>query len=164
MHKDYLISLYEFFYNRGYCTSLEPRLYTRILKALPPEKSYYGYEFNTYTFRSLVWLHKLFYKNGRKSIPANIEDLITPLALAIWISDDGGRAGSGLRIAANSFNLEEVKLLIEVLTNKFELDCTIQNIYIKDRNSIYIKKSSIKKLITLILPHLHKAMFHKLGL
>jgi hypothetical protein len=67
---------------------LEPRMYTRNLKG--KDKTYYGYEFNTFTFRSLVWLHKLFYSNGKKIIPVNISDLLTPLALAIWISDDGG--------------------------------------------------------------------------
>jgi LAGLIDADG DNA endonuclease family protein len=81
VHKEYLFSLYDFFYNRGYCSSLEPRLYTRRLKG--KETNYYGYEFNTFTFRSLVWLHKLFYSNGKKVIPANIGDLITPLSLAI---------------------------------------------------------------------------------
>jgi LAGLIDADG DNA endonuclease family len=81
VHKEYLFSLYEFFYKRGYCTSLEPRLYTRRISG--KVKFYYGYEFNTFTFRSLVWLHELFYSNGKKIIPANISDLITPLALAI---------------------------------------------------------------------------------
>jgi hypothetical protein len=88
VHKEYLFSLYHFFYIRGYCSSLEPRMYTRNLKG--KDKTYYGYEFNTFTFRSLVWLHKLFYSNGKKIIPVNISDLLTPLALAIWISDDGG--------------------------------------------------------------------------
>jgi len=31
-HKDYLFSLYEFFYNRGYCSNNEPREYTRTIK------------------------------------------------------------------------------------------------------------------------------------
>jgi hypothetical protein len=32
----------------------------------------------------------MFYKNGIKKIPSNIADYLTPLALAVWISDDGG--------------------------------------------------------------------------
>jgi hypothetical protein len=50
IHKEYLFSLYNFFLSRGYCSNLEPRKYTRIIKGTP--KLYYGYEFNTYTFRS----------------------------------------------------------------------------------------------------------------
>jgi len=162
IHKEYLFSLYKFCYNRGYCSSLEPRLYTRTLKG--NDKTYYGYEFNTYTFRSFVWLQTLFYKNGKKVIPSSIGDLLTPLALAIWISDDGGWTGSGVRIATNSFNLEEVQFLIEILKTNFNLNCTVQKIHIKDKYSIYIKENSILKLRSLILPHLHESMFYKLGL
>ena len=50
IHKEYLFWLYNFFYLRGYASNLEPRLYTRTIKNI--EKTYYGYEFNTFTFRS----------------------------------------------------------------------------------------------------------------
>jgi hypothetical protein len=52
IHKDYLFWLYNFYYDRGYCTNLEPRMYTRVLKKGKNEVKYYGYEFNTFTFRS----------------------------------------------------------------------------------------------------------------
>ena len=32
VHKDYLFWLYNFFFTRGYCSNLEPRMYKRILK------------------------------------------------------------------------------------------------------------------------------------
>jgi len=51
VHKEYLFFLYNLFYDRGYCTNLEPRKYTRSIKGI--ERLYFGYEFNTYTFRSL---------------------------------------------------------------------------------------------------------------
>ena len=51
-HKDYLFSLYDFFLDRGYCSNNKPRLFTRIIKG--KDKIYYGYEFNTFTFRSFV--------------------------------------------------------------------------------------------------------------
>ena len=63
IHKDYLFFLYNFFLIRGYTSNLEPRLYKITIKGL--DKLYFGYEFNTYTFRSLVWLYELFYKNGK---------------------------------------------------------------------------------------------------
>lgn len=46
-------------------------------------KVYYGYEFNTFTFRSLGWVYKMFYKKGKKVIPLNIYEYLTPLALAV---------------------------------------------------------------------------------
>ena len=50
IHKEYLFWLYNFFCLRGYASNLEPRLYTGTIKNI--EKTYYGYEFNTFTFRS----------------------------------------------------------------------------------------------------------------
>ena len=110
-----------------------------------------------------------FIKKGKKVISPNIENYITPLTLAIWISDDGtfipstgGRGG--VRIACNSFTLIEVEYLVTILRNKFDLDCTIQRTYLKNKYSIYIKKNSIIKLESLILPYLHVSMYYKLGL
>jgi len=101
-HKDYLFSLYEFFYNRGYCSNNEPREYTRTIKGkdgkiYSPHRLGLGqdplhllggreggrFEFNTFTFRSFVWIYDLFYKKGKKVIPFNISNYITPLTLAI---------------------------------------------------------------------------------
>lgn len=42
--------------------------------------------------------------------------------------DDGGRANYGIRIATNSFTLEEIEILVKVLKDKFDLNCTIQKI------------------------------------
>ena len=157
-HSDYLFWLYDFFYTRGYCSNLKPRKYTRKLK----DMEYYGYEFNTFTFRSFNWIHKLFYKKGTKYINPQLEQYLTPLALAIWIQDDGCWASSGVRIATNCFELEEVKLLTNMLTKLYNLNCTIQNI--EGRYSIYITKESIPKLRDILLPYILPSMKYKLGL
>ena len=52
INKEYLFSLYTFFYSRGYCSNLEPRMYTRKLRHNGAEIIHYGFEFNTFTFRS----------------------------------------------------------------------------------------------------------------
>lgn len=157
-HIDYLFWLYSFFNERGYCSNLKPRKYTRKLK----DKEYYGYEFNTFTFRSFNWIHKLFYKKGTKYINPQIEQYLTPLALAIWIMDDGCWANYGVRIATNCFELEEVKLLANMLTKLYNLNCTVQKI--EGRYSIYITKESIPKLRNILLPCMHFSMKYKLGL
>ena len=83
-------------------------------------------------------IHKMFYKKGKKYIHPEIENYLTPLALAIWIMDDGGWTKYGVRIATNDFKLTEVEFLIKVLKNKFNLDCTIQYLKDIDRYSIYV--------------------------
>jgi len=164
IHKDYLFWLYNFFLERGYCSNLKPRLYTRILKKNKESKSYYGYEFNTYTFRSFDWIYKIFYKQGKKIISYKIKSYLTPLALAIWISDDGGWTGYGVRIACNAYTLEEVKILVRILNENFNLICTIQKIFIQDKYSIYITSKSIPLLRNIITPHLHSSMLYKIGI
>ena len=161
-HKEYLFWLYTFFYNRGYTSNLQPRQYTRTLKN-KEGKIYYGYEFNTFTFRSFSWIHGIFYKNGRKVIPQNIYEYLTPLALAVWIMDDGGWTNYGIRIANNSFKLKEVELLQDVIKSKYNLETTIQKIYIKDQYSIYIKKQSVNNLRNIVGPYIHFSMLYKLG-
>ena len=125
-------------------------------------KIYYGYEFNTFTFRSFYWIHKMFYKNGKKVVPLNIYEYLTPLALAVWIMDDGGRANSGLRIASNSFTIKEVELLNDVLNSKYCQETSIQKIGINSQYSIYIKKNSINNLKNIVGPYIHPSMLYKL--
>jgi hypothetical protein len=161
-HKEYLFWLYIFFYNRGYTSNLQPRQYTRTIQNKEGKK-YYGYEFNTFTFRSFSWIHGMFYNNGRKVLPTNIYEYLTPLALAVWIMDDGGWTNYGIRIATNNFKLKEVELLQAVLISKYNLETTIQKIYIKDQYSIYIKKQSVNNIRNIVGPYIHFSMLHKLG-
>ena len=71
--------------------------------------------------------HNLFYPNGSKLVPLNIGELLTPLSLAYWLADDGSfeQINRGVKIATNCFTMDEVKLLISVLSGKFNLNCTI---------------------------------------
>jgi len=70
VHKEYLFWLYEFFHSRGYCMGTGPREYKTILiqKSTGVHKTYYGYEFDLFTFSSLNWIYDLFYKDKVKTI------------------------------------------------------------------------------------------------
>lgn len=82
IHKDYLFCLYNFFYTRGYCSNLEPIMYTRILKNGNKVVKHYGYEFNTFTFRSFNWIHKIFYKKGYKVYKYRDRKLYNPISIS----------------------------------------------------------------------------------
>jgi len=163
-NKEYALWFYKFFYNRGYTSNLQPRQYTNTLRSKEGTE-YYGYEFNTFTFRSFNWIHRMFYNKGRKVIPGNIYEYLTPLALAVWIMDDESISNFGIRLATNSLKIKELKLLQEVLKTKYNLETTIQNIYIKDQYTIYIqiKKKSVNNLRNIVGPYIHFCMLHKLG-
>jgi len=81
--------------------------------------------------------------------------------------DNGHWTNYGVRIATDSFNNNEIKLLSSMLKNKFNLYVTNQNTHKigKDTTTtIYINKESIPLLIKLIKPYIHKSMYYKLGI
>lgn len=178
-HKDYLFFLYDFFYQRGYCSNSGPREYKTILinsslssGATKTEKTYYGYEFDIFTFSSLNWLYDLFYVNHKKVISPQIHLYLNPLSIAFLLMDDGCwvSGSKSVRIATNCFERQEVELLRDIFFTKFNLDCTIQLLTKKgvknpnDKHSLYIKVASLPLLRELVLPYMHSSMLYKLGL
>ena len=81
--------------------------------------------FYSYSLPCVNEFYSLFYVAGKKVIPSNIAELLTPLGLAYWICDDGGWQRNGVHINTNSFTLAEVELLAKVLNEKFGLKCSI---------------------------------------
>lgn len=81
-HSGYLIWLYNFFKERGYCTDNMPKITNRIGNK---GKLRYILRFKTYTYSSFNWIQDIFYSksNGKKILPLNISDYLSPLALAI---------------------------------------------------------------------------------
>jgi hypothetical protein len=98
---------------------------------------------------------------GKKVVPQNIGDLLTPAGLAFWAQDDGTlhSSGNGFIFATNSYTLSEVELLISVLKDKFNLNCTIQ----KDKEiyRIYICSKSIPLFRELVTPYFHDSILYK---
>jgi LAGLIDADG DNA endonuclease family protein len=85
IHQDYLNHLYGLFSH--YCPSPP-----KIVEGLPDirtGKIYFSIVFQTYTLPCFIELYNSFYIKGKKIIPLNIEDLLTPISLAYWIADDG---------------------------------------------------------------------------
>ncbi|KAM9977949.1 hypothetical protein ACTFIY_009626 [Dictyostelium cf. discoideum] len=86
-------------------------------------------------------IYEMFYKKKKKVLNLEkIKEYLDERALAYWIMDDGVYTGAGIRIATNAFTLNEVSYLKDFLEEKFNLKCTIQEIYLEDRWSLYITK------------------------
>ena len=127
-------------------------------------KVYSAIYFLTYSLSCFNDLYNLFYLNGKKVIPANIGQLLTPLSLCYWLCDDGSwnKSERYVVLATNSFALEEVYSLIGVLNEKWDLKC-----YKAKQNCGYviiIPCYSVSKLQTLLKPHMPLMMYHKIGL
>ena len=104
----------------------------------------------------------MFYPNGKKIIPLNIEEYLTEISLAFWIMDDGGKNTHGdLILHTNSYTLKEVELLISVLNNKFNLS---SKIYKRRTNqwAIRIPKKELPKVRKLVSNYIHSSMEYKI--
>jgi hypothetical protein len=157
-HKDYLDNLYELF--SSYCCK-PPKTIN-----LPPDprtgKVYKSVYFYTYSLPCFAEIYNLFYVNGKKVVPSNIAELLTPSGLAYWICDDGSpKASGGLTLCTNSFSVKEVSLLVDILTTQFGLIVTIHTTE-KGHKVIYISKKSMDKLRSIVKPHIVPSMLYKI--
>jgi len=83
VHKDYLMHLYDLF--KTYCPT--PPKTTNPVADKRTGKTYIGIWFNTYSLPCFNTFYDMFYLAGKKVMPSNIAELLTPLSLAYWICD-----------------------------------------------------------------------------
>lgn len=159
-HGEYLLWLHSSLWNLGYCKSEIPQIMTRLNHN---KEIRYLYRFKTFTYSSFNPIYEGFYSTGRKVIPPFIGDYLTPLALAVWIMDDGTKfKNKGLKFCTNSFSLNEVKFLAKVLEGKFGFVMSIHKTGAINQYNLYISKSSMPKLIKIVKPYIHSTMLYKI--
>jgi hypothetical protein len=166
IHSDYLMHLYGLFSDgprRGrlrHCNSA-PKTSTTVNPR--KGKTYSSVYFCSRSLDIFTELHYLFYVEGVKVIPDSIESLLTEVALAYWIMDDGCfHEDGGLRLSTESFTYGDQERLAKALRGKFGFQVSVQRNGIYHR--IYVFKSSMPHLRSLVLPHMHASMVYKLGL
>jgi LAGLIDADG DNA endonuclease family len=99
-------------------------------------------------------LFDLFIVNGIKVVPHNIFELLCPIALAHWAMCDGSRGtGGGFILCTDSFTIQDVVRLINVLIIKYNLNCSIQ--YYNGLPRIYIYKNQFNKFKSIVAPHFY---------
>ncbi len=160
VNKDYLEHLYELFkiycHNAPNTTNMAPHKRTG--------KTYSRVRFLTYSLPCFNELYDLFYPEGKKIVPLNIGELLTPIGIAYWIADDGCwiKSKRHVVLSTNSYTFEEVELLIDVLNSKFNLKAYIQKQICGYQ--IIIPSYSVSVLQSLLAPVMPSAMKHKTGL
>jgi LAGLIDADG DNA endonuclease family/NADH-Ubiquinone oxidoreductase (complex I), chain 5 N-terminus len=160
---EYLMWFHQYLSSRGYCRKEKPVLHKRIKEH---GQIVYHYRINSYTFTSFNWIREMFYKeNGEKIIPLEIKEYITPFALAIWFMDDGSKLGKGAKIATNGYELHELKSIIIILKEKYNVEATYQTGRggINKGHLIYIPSKSMPLFSSLVKPHILPSMLYKLG-
>ena len=137
-----------------------------VVKDSRNQKVYYRWRFRTFSHPEFTYYRKIFYRNGRKIIPWNIEEILrSPLSLAVWYMDDGKKRPDcrGAYLDTICFSVEEQERLIKCLENNFR----IKNARLHwngDGYHIYIPFSSTPMLISLIRKYVIPSMEYKLPL
>jgi hypothetical protein len=167
-NKEYVYQLWQNIYFT-ICTKTVPNPWPNPKTGLPTTQ----YNFKSRALPSLTLLHSQWYKWSEhkkgfiKIVPLNIEELLTPIGLALWIMDDGFKSGNGICLCTESFTIAEVELLKKVLEFKFGLTVTIQ---IRNTSGgtlgyrLYISSKSRDKLLSLVKSYFIPSMNYKLGL
>lgn len=108
---------------------------------------------------------ELFYAESGKHVPATIEELLDPTALAVWFMDDGGRGGRtprGMVWNVTSFKSNDRELLRLALANRYGIETTLQNA--GNGIHLYVRSRSAPTLIDLIREEIISSMMYKLPL
>ncbi len=115
-------------------------------------------------------IHKLFYVNGRKTIPKNIDRILTsPLSLAIWFMDDGTldyrvKDHCAFHLCTNCFTKKETQRLIDVLYSNFGVISSLHYTLCRGKRHarIYIGSKGRDKFIKLVTPFILDCFKYKL--
>ena len=123
-------------------------------------KRYPSVQFVTRTHPLFTSWRGRFYVRGRKIVPSEVTELLTPLAAAVWFMDDGSADRTGVTLQTHCFDAEEVELLRAALSERFGIVATIRRN--KQRPILYVGKRELPTFAAIIGPHVLSDLEYKL--
>lgn len=117
-----------------------------------------AYRFFTKQHKELTEIYNQFYKNNKKIIPKDL--ILNPVVLAVWYMDDGSKCRDhDIYLNTQQFSINDQKILLFKLRS-IGIEARLN----KDKkyHRIRILKTSIKKFMDIITPHIFKSMQYKL--
>lgn len=126
--------------------------------------------FSTRSLIELDFFRNLFYGTGQKSVPTTIKKLpISPLSLAVWFMDDGTldyrvKSHYSFSFSTDSFIKSDVKLLQEVLYEKFGIKTSIQMPSCRGKKyvKLYVGKDGREIFLSIVKPYILSCFDYKL--
>jgi hypothetical protein len=128
------------------------------LKRSNNTKSYY--QIRTFSFESLIKYRNIWYSGKEKTIPKNIEELLTPLCLAIWVMGDGsGIEHGGFKLSSHSFSKQDNEFLCDLLLKMYGIKANV----LSEKSYFYIRiwKRSVPILHNLVMPYMLPSCYYK---
>jgi DNA-directed RNA polymerase beta subunit/DNA-directed RNA polymerase beta' subunit/intein/homing endonuclease len=131
-------------------------------------------EFRTLAQPAFSELHDMFYRSGKRVVPLDIEELLTPLSVAVWYQDDGslvyGNRQRVLRLHVGVLTETDRLLLIDALKKKVGVTFTEvkQEVQYNGRLSVQWslrlgKSEEINRFLEYVRPYVHPSMSYKVG-
>ncbi len=107
---------------------------------------------------------QLFYNEQQRSIPHELEQLLTPEALAVWFMDDGYyyARDKTAYVYLPKYPQRDLGCLTDILVKRYDLNPKVE---VKKRGSVNLKfpVMETQKLIRIIAPHVIPRMRYKIG-
>ena len=113
--------------------------------------------FGTIGHPELNTLRNKWYNTGSKEIPANVT--LTPLQIAIWFMDDGGRQSTSVDFSVHCFSLKSIKILQKSLKS-YGIETSL--LFDGKGTRIYVRRCSYSLFDKLVKPYMHPCMAYKL--
>lgn len=108
-------------------------------------------------------------RNGKKTVTEEWLRNIDPLGLAFWYMDDGSiqnrendRLNERIIINTQGFDLDEHRLIVEMLHNRFNIEASIGDKEIHKGYVIILDTKNTEKFCSLIAPYVCSSMKYKL--
>ncbi|MFQ5786843.1 MAG: hypothetical protein ACE5H1_02590 [Thermodesulfobacteriota bacterium] len=109
-------------------------------------------------------LREVFYQDGKKTIPQDIEKYLDELALAVWYMDDGYyyKRDKNSFIYLGKMNKDKAKIVSDAIKNKFNITTKV---YDKKNKGLvlYFPVAETKKLHKIIRQYVIPLFSYKLG-
>lgn len=116
-----------------------------------------AYRFVTRSLPTLTPYYRMFYVGGRKTVP-DVE--ISPLALAVWLMDDGSRSYRAVYFNTQQFEIADQLRLIGVLGRQFSIVARLN----RDKSYFRLRVAveSVPRLRSLVSRYLLPELAYKL--
>lgn len=124
-----------------------------------------SWRFSTLSHPTFTSYCQLFYRDGIKTIPENISDLVEhPLTLAVWLMDDGNKNKDVLFLSTESFSLPEQDRLRSCLRERFSINSTLNFHSYSNGRALYrirLSREGSKRAVKLIAPYVLPSLGYK---
>jgi hypothetical protein len=118
-----------------------------------------AYRFFTKQDEEITEIYNLFYQDGKKIIPTELE--MNPIVLAVWLMDDGSKSNGGIYLNTQQFSMLDQRRLLHKLR---EIGLRARLNRDKKYYRIRFLKESIPKLIEIVQPYIIPSMRYKIEL